>query len=143
MGGYEVFSPAWAGAWQDALNASEAYRKAAATWEGAVALVMHPDATVGVTARQAVWLDLWHGRCREARLASDDDLATAAYVIEAQAGVWRDLLHGKSSPITALMLGKLRLTRGSLAALLPFAGAANELVGAAIAIHSIFPGEAA
>lgn len=143
MGGYEVFSPAWARAWQDALNASEAYGKAAAAWEGAVVLVMHPDASAGVTARQAVWLDLWHGACRDARPASEADLAGAAYVIEAQAGVWRDLLHGKASPITALMLGRLRLTHGSLSALLPFAGAANELVGTAIAIHSVFPGEAA
>jgi putative sterol carrier protein len=143
VGGYEVFSATWARAWRDALNASEAYKRAAASWEGAVALVMHPDAASGVTAPRAVWLDLWHGSCREARLATEADVASAAFVIEAQASVWRELLHGKSSPITALMLGRLRLTRGSLSALLPFAGAANELVGTAIAIHSVFPGEAA
>jgi hypothetical protein len=38
----------------------------------------------------------------------------------------------------ALMSGRLRLTRGSLAALVPFAGAASELVAAAVRMNSEF-----
>lgn len=143
MGGYEAFTPEWATAWHAALDSSEAYRRAAATWEGAVALVMHPDPALGVPARRAVFLDLWHGACRAARPASEADLAAAAYVIEANAGVWRDLLDGRTSPIMALMTGKLSLTRGNLASLLPYAGAANELVSVATRLRTTFPGTAA
>jgi putative sterol carrier protein len=143
VAGYEAFTPEWAAAWHAALDASEEYRRAAATWEGAVALVMHPDPALGIAARRAVFLDLWHGTCRDARLASEADLAAAAYVIEASAGVWRDLLDGRTSPIMALMTGKLSLTRGNLAGLLPYAGAANELVSVATQIRTVFPGTAA
>jgi putative sterol carrier protein len=138
--GHEAFTPEWAAAWQDALQASEGYRRAAATWEGAVALVMHADPALGVAERRAVWLDLWHGECRAARLATEEDLLTAAYVIEAGAPIWRDLLDGRTSPVMALMTGKLSLTRGNLAALIPYAGAANELVAVASRINTTFPG---
>lgn len=140
MAGYEVFTGAWADAWRDALNASEGYRRAAAAWEGAVALVMQPDGTAGIDERRAVFLDLWHGECRAARVAADGDVEAAAYVIEASAGTWRDLLGARSSPIMALMTGRLSLTRGNIAALLPYASAANELVATAACIESIFPG---
>lgn len=139
MAGYEVFTSAWADAWRDTLNANAAYRRAAAAWEGAVALVMHPDGTLGIPATRAVFLDLWHGECRAARVAHDGDLATAPYVIEARAAVWRDLLTARSSPILALMTGKLSLTRGSIAALLPYATAANELVATAALVETVFP----
>jgi putative sterol carrier protein len=139
VAGFEVFTTAWADAWRDALNASEGYRSAAAAWEGAVALVMHPDGTNGVAGQRAVYLDLWHGECRAARVATEGDLAAAAYVIEAAAGTWRDLLGARSSPIMALMTGRLRLTRGNIASLLPYASAANELVATAARIESLFP----
>jgi putative sterol carrier protein len=139
VAGFEVFTAAWADAWHAALNASEAYRRAAATWEGAVALVMHPDGTGGIGERRAVWLDLWHGSCRAARVATAEDLASAPFVIEANARTWRELLDARTSPIMALMTGRLSLTRGSVAALLPYASAANELVAAAALVQTTFP----
>lgn len=141
MAGFEAFTAEWAEAWCAALNANSAYRSAAAGWEGAVALVMHADGTPGIAARRAVFVDLWHGTCRASRVATEDDLATAPYVIEANAAVWRDLLVGRSSPILALMTGRLSLTRGSIAALLPYANAANELVATAAHVQTVFPGE--
>ncbi len=139
MAGFEVFTTAWADAWRGALNGNEGYRRAAASWEGAVALVMHPDGSSGITGRRTVFLDLMHGTCRDARVAADGDVEAAAYVLEASAGVWRDLLGARASPIMALMTGRLSLTRGSIAALLPYAGAANELVATAARIESLFP----
>jgi len=141
VAGYEAFTAAWANAWRDALNANETYRRAAASWEGAVALVMHPDGKAGIAERRTAFLDLWHGACRAARVASEADLAAALFVIEAGAGTWRDLLSARTSPILALMTGKLSLTRGSVAALLPYASAANELVTTATLVHTVFPAD--
>jgi putative sterol carrier protein len=136
---HEPFSASWAQAWQELLNGSATYRRAAESWESSVALVMTPSAPDGVPAARGVFLDLWRGHCRDARVASPDDLAAAAFVIEAPPRVWRDLLSAELSPVVALMAGTLRLTRGNLMTLLPHAGAARELVSAAHGIRVAFP----
>lgn len=132
----EVFTEEWAREWCAALNGSETYRAAAATWEGSVALVMRSDAGGGDggDGDRAVFLDLWHGECRAARRATADDLVRATYVLEATASDWRELLEGRMVPAMALLAGRLRLTRGSLATLLPYVGAARELVATATAL---------
>jgi putative sterol carrier protein len=135
----DVFSARWATALAHELNASLAYREAAAAWEGDIALRMKPDATLGVPEPRTVWLDLHHGECREARPATDADLGGARYVVEADAPVWKELLAGRLSPVTALLAGKLRLARGSLVSLLPYASAAQLLVATAATIHQQFP----
>jgi len=135
----DVFTAVWAAAWARELNASSAYREAAATWEGAVALRMGADTSLGVPEPRTVWLDLHHGECRDARPATDADVGAAKYLIEADAAVWRELLAGRLSPITALLAGKLRLARGSLVSLLPYATAAQLLVATAGVIHQQFP----
>jgi putative sterol carrier protein len=58
-------------------------------------------------------------------------------------GTWRRVLHGEVAPLMAIMTGRLVLTRGSLAALIPYAMAAKALVDAASAVPARFPGEAA
>jgi putative sterol carrier protein len=136
MTGPAVFTAEWAHAWCRALNASATYREAGAEWEGDVVLVMTAD---GDVPARAIRLDLHHGECRGARIASDDDRENARYVMEAAPDAWRDLLSGRTPPLMALMTARLRLTRGNLSALLPFAGAARELVAAAVAMDSAFP----
>jgi len=135
----DVFTDSWVAAWERELNASPAYREAAADWEGAVALRMSADAALGIPEPRTVWLDLYHGLCRSARSATDADLSTAKYLIEAEAAVWKELLAGRLSPIAALLAGKLRLAQGSLMGLLPYASAAQLLVATATIIQQQFP----
>ena len=137
----DAFSAEWALAWCGALNASAEYRSAASDWEGSVALVMTEDSAADAPASRGVYLDVARGACHGARVASTADLADAAYVIEAAPDVWRELLAGRSAPLMALMTGRLRLTRGSIAALLPFANAARELIATASSIPARFPGD--
>lgn len=134
----EVFSRAWAEEWCLTLNGTPAYRSAAATWEGSVALVMARDGSPK-SPRCAVFMDLWHGECRAARVATETDLESATFVLAGSAANWRDLLTGRIAPLMAMMGGKIRLTRGSMAALLPYAAAAKELIAAAIKMESTFP----
>ena len=135
----EVFTQDWAEAWCAALNASVAYREAAAQWEGAVALVMTADADAGVPEQRAVYLDVQGGACGGAWLADEADLSAARYVIEATPAGWQAMLSGATAPLMALMSGKLRLTRGNFAALLPYANAARELVATAGTVPCRFP----
>ncbi len=130
---YEVFSEEWARRWAEELRASDAYRAAAATWEGSLALVMTGD-----SEDRSVFVDLWHGECRGARRARDDDRQEADFVIAAGVDTWKQVLAGKLEPIFGLMSGKLELERGSLAALVPQVKAATELVAAAARVDTDF-----
>jgi len=135
----DLFTARWAAAWCEELNASVAYRQKAATWEGAVALQMSADPTLGITEPRAVWLDLHHGACRDARSATPADLDDAAFLIDAEPAVWKDVLSGRLSPISALLAGRLRLLKGSMMSLVPYIAAAQELIVTATLINRQFP----
>ncbi|MBZ5587324.1 MAG: SCP2 sterol-binding domain-containing protein [Acidobacteriia bacterium] len=136
----EILTEAWATAWRDALNTSATYREAAASWEGAVVAAVRGEPERGIASR-AVFLDLWHGACRAARPATDADIETARYVLTASASTWADLLGGALDPVSAVMGGRLELTKGSVMALLPHLAAAKELVAAARSVAATAPAE--
>lgn len=136
---HEVFSESWVSAWTDEIRGSDAYRQAAATWEGSVALAMNVPGGGEPGGERGVFLDLWHGECRDARVASDADLEQADIVLAADLDVWRRVLARDLDPIMGLMTGKLKLRRGSLAKLTPQMNASKELVLAATRVPSTFP----
>ena len=127
----QLFTEMWAKAWRDRLNASPAYREAAAEWQGRVALVMRADET---TPERAVYLETARGGCDAARSATSADLEQADYIFEAPAAVWRQVFRGAIPPAMAVLTGRLRLTRGSLGTLLPYVAAARELLASAAEI---------
>jgi putative sterol carrier protein len=142
IGGFmaaEIFTDAWAQLWNDKINANTDYKKAAEKWEGAIAMVMKPDPTMGIPEERIVIADLWHGDCRNAQVGNSDELEEAPYHIEAEPAAWKSVLAGKTDPIVGLMGGKLKLAKGSLFALLPYAKAAKELVRSAIEVDTSFP----
>ncbi|HEX4951830.1 MAG TPA: Fis family transcriptional regulator [Thermoanaerobaculia bacterium] len=122
----ELFDGEWAFRWALAIRESEGYRQAGATWRQAIALEVIEDGR-----SRAVWADLFEGTCREAREASPEDLASAPVVLSGERAVWDDLVAGRQDALVALMSGRLRVGRGSLFALMPYAQAAKELVLAA------------
>ncbi|MCB1056073.1 MAG: SCP2 sterol-binding domain-containing protein [Acidobacteria bacterium] len=135
----EVFTAPWAEAWCAELNASAAYREAAARWEGALVLVMQADPAMGIADPRSLYLDLHHGECRLARPATTDDTGAAPFVLEATPAVWKRVLEGRLDPLLGLMTGKVRLSRGSLAKLTPQVQAAKELVRSAARLATTFP----
>lgn len=131
----EAFSLPWAQAWARALNESAEYKSAAATWEGAVGLLLDdsdPD------CRRAVVLDLWHGACLSAQVADPENLDAARFVFRGSSTAWRKILTEGASPVIALMTGQIQLAKGELSALLPYAGAARELLGLAGSVPTRF-----
>ena len=121
-----LFSDTWARACQIEINASREYREAAATWEDAVAFAM--DQPGGL---RAVFVDLWHGECREARSALPGDLDRAPYVIRGDEETWHAVLEGRLEPLQALVMGTLKLEKGNLGALAFHIRSARELVACA------------
>jgi len=121
-----LFSDAWAKACQSELNASAAYREAGANWDAAVAFILDDD-----EGQRGVYVDLWHGECREARQLVEGDIDQAPYVIRGGEAAWSSVLGGSLEPLMALAMGQLKLIKGSLGALAFQIRAARELVAAA------------
>ncbi len=136
---YEPFSEAWAKAYCEALNANLAYRQAAATWEGALILAVEADPALGLTEKRGIYLDLYCGQCREARVATLEDYAKAPYVISADLRTWKTLTEGGLDPISALMRGKLKLEKGDMATLAGYMMAALELTNTARQVPTQYP----
>ena len=134
----EILTEAWASAWRDALNNSESYRAAAASWEGPVVVSARAEPDRGIEGR-GVFLDLWHGECRAVRLAGEAETQAARYVLIASVFTWTELLGGSLDPVTAVMSGRLELAKGSVMALFPHIAAAKELVAAARSLQATFP----
>ena len=138
------FSDAWAQAVCAALNASDAYREAAAAWEGDLCFVARAGegAQTGRLAEdRAAYLDLHLGACRSARAVASQDEAGAAFGIEAAYADWQRVLGGSLDPVMGVMLGKLRVV-GDKAAVLRHARAAKALVACAAGVETVWPGDA-
>ncbi|MDH4348547.1 MAG: SCP2 sterol-binding domain-containing protein, partial [Gemmatimonadota bacterium] len=135
----EVFSDAWARACAVAINDNPSYRAAAVTWEGSI--LLHIVASDPGSERR-VYLDLWRGECREARSGTATDEDAARYILAGDHAAWHQVLTGVTAPIMAIMMGKLRITKGSLAELLPHVESAKQLVVSAASVRASFPGVA-
>ena len=127
----QIFTDEWALAYRDAINASEDYRQAAANWQlGALALVARAESEDQQDS--ALSLALERGRCLSARLLTPEQAAEeCAIVLEASTANWELLLSGSLSPTMAIMAGKLKVTKGSVSALIPYIKASEYLIQAA------------
>jgi putative sterol carrier protein len=131
-----AFTPAWADALRQAVNADAGYRDAAARWTNPVALVV--EAGTGVEAGAAVQVDLVAGTCRSAESISPDAV-TAPFVLSATLASWKRMLIDNLDPITAVAKGDIRLTRGSIGTLMLHARGAKALLQCARQIETAWP----
>lgn len=140
----ELFSVQWATALGDALAANDSFRTAARGWNSAVILEWsdassHPRSDDVVCTDEVqgcgVYLLLHDGECHSARMATATDYATARYVLSATLAVWHEMLSGHLAPTMAMLRGKLKLTKGSVADLMPHVKAAHALVRVAAEIE--------
>ena len=134
----EAFSENWARSWGQALNGDPAFRAAATTWAGDVTLVM-TQSSAPQAPFQAVRVEIRHGECLIFQPVAEAELAESGYVLTGTGSAWRELLSGRQNPLTALMTGKIRLTKGSLVALMPHAAMARELIRLAIEMNATIP----
>jgi putative sterol carrier protein len=126
----DLFGTAWVQAFKKEIDASDEYKRASNEWEWPVVLGTHADAAVGDVASY-VYLDLYHGACREARVGSAIDLDRAPFVFIAARETWLNVMRGKLELLTAVMLRKVRIEKGDMSLLLGSVGAVRALVKAA------------
>ena len=63
------------------VNESEAYRSAARTWEGDFYFIVEPEGSV--TESIIMYMDLWHGDCRDAFIVEDENVKNPEFRINA------------------------------------------------------------
>jgi ribonucleoside-diphosphate reductase beta chain len=132
-----VFSCEWVAEWAGEIRASDEYRAAAKRWEWPLLFVLRADAVV--PEDRHVFLDLWRGECREARLATAADVERAGFVLSADLSTWKDVLQRRLDPIAGVARGRLRLEKGSMMTLAMHTAAAKALVVTAGRVPTVFP----
>jgi len=129
-------SQEWLDALRKALETSQAYKEAAKNWEGDIYFVVEPDASY--KNRHIMYLDLWHGECREARAITDENEKSPKYSIVGPFTNWKQILTKKVDPVQSMMTGKIKV-KGDMAQIMKMPRAAVELVNCATAFETLFP----
>lgn len=126
----------WVIAFKDEINRSPVYAEAAKSWEGAINFVID-DLPDSLGHPSVLWIDLWHGSCRDAKEASAVQPIEAPYTIHAPLANWKKVITKKLGPTQAMISGQLRV-KGNLAHILKYVKAAQELVECATRIETEF-----
>jgi len=133
-------SEAWVQRFKEEVQNSPSYKEAAKKWEGDITLVVQADPQAGTEADVYLYMDLWHGDCRDMRLVSKEEGEAAKFVITGQYDRWKQVAKGELEPIKGMMQGKLKL-KGDLPYIVRYVQAAKELVTCSSKFPARFPDE--
>jgi len=128
-------SPEWVAAFKDAINDNPAYRKSAAKWEGDFYFIVTDK---NMEEPFVMYLDLWHGECREAHVVEDMNEKKPEFIIEGTLDVYRQIFEKKLDPIRALVSRKLKL-KGNLGKIMRSVKATLDLVNSAASVPTEYP----
>jgi len=114
---YPFLSPEWLQALKDKLNSDAQYARIAKNWEGDIMFYVEPADPDQPPAR--LYLDLWHGRCREAFPVAESqmDELKPAFILRAPYAIFQRILSSKLDPMQAMITRKLKV-QGSMAYML-------------------------
>lgn len=137
-------SEEWLEAYKVKLSENEAYKKAAKDWEGDFVFAVTPDGTGNLKEEMRMYLDLWHGECREAYKITPDRPAPdgVEYVYSGKYANWLKLIDGKIGPLKGIMQRKfvVKCSPASMAKMMRYLKAAQELVKCTASIENVeFP----
>ncbi len=100
-------SAAWLAAFQEKLNQDQQYHEIAHNWEGDILFSIQADDSLEEST--IMYLDLWHGTCRQARILEDGDIPKAAFELQAPYSNWVRILKGDLHPMQAMLTQKLKV----------------------------------
>jgi putative sterol carrier protein len=129
-------SDAWIKSMMADLNQSESYLEAARNWEGDFLFVIEPGGQLERTT--LLYMDLWHGKCRDAFELTDHEVTQAAFRLSGPVETWKKVMTKQLDPMQAMMTGKLKL-EGKMAVVMRNVRAAKELVESCTRIDTEFP----
>lgn len=122
-------SAEWTAAFEEAINTSDAYAAAAKTWEGDVMLIIEDG--------PGIYLDLWHGQCRQSELVEDPDSKEAEFKITTSMDKWKRVMAGKLDPVQGMVTRQIKLN-GNLVKIMKNVKASQELVKCSMQVDTRF-----
>jgi putative sterol carrier protein len=107
--------PAWINALMEKLNNDEVYNQMASGWEGDFLFEIQADALLPVSV--VYYLDLWHGKCREAYKLESTAKRKTSFALRGPYLNFVRILTGEWHVMQALLTRKLKL-EGNMAYLM-------------------------
>ncbi len=129
-------SEEWAEQLKEKINHSAAYRSSAKTWEGDFYFIVEQEDASRGTSR--MYLDLWHGECRNAYLVDGADIKKPEFTIAGSTKTYRKIFEHKLDPIQALMTRQLKL-QGNMMKIMRAVKATLDLVNCCSEIDTVYP----
>ncbi|MHA1683551.1 MAG: SCP2 sterol-binding domain-containing protein [Promethearchaeota archaeon] len=124
--GFKFQTMEWADEFKACLNRNPNYKKSAETWEGALVLEFKAE-SIRLRDDVRLWLDLHHGRCRNALFLKPGEDRDHEYMISSKESTWYLLVSGELEPSRALMTGKFKVT-GNIGKLMKYPRAAGYII---------------
>jgi putative sterol carrier protein len=129
-------SDEWAKAFMEQINDSEAYADAAKTWEGDFFFIIEQGDQVPQPIY--IYVDLWHGKCREAFSTTDPSVKDPVFRMSGPLENWRRVVEKKLDPLQGLLTRQFKL-RGDMVKIMRAVKAAQELVNCTTLVPTEFP----
>jgi putative sterol carrier protein len=133
---YKFPSDEWIKAAMEQVNDSPDYAQAAANWEGDIDFVV--TAVPGDRKEFVLYMDLWHGVCRDAFEVTDPGGQRSEFTISAPLPIWRRVLEGELDPIRGIVSRQLKL-KGNMMKIMKAPRAAVELVNSCQKVDTEWP----
>ena len=108
----EFLTDDWLNSFKEKLNTDSKYAEIAKNWEGDIKLSIEPgkDLAEPVT----VYMDLWHGKCRDAYFIENGKEIDAAFSMNGKYEDYLRILTGDLHPMQAMLTRKLHV-QGNMA----------------------------
>jgi putative sterol carrier protein len=100
-------SPEWTTALMEKLNSDGKYAQIARNWEGDLVFDIQPGGPIG--EKIVIYLDLWHGTCRQATYGKDLTGMKPAFLLKAPYENFVRVLKGELHPMQAMLTRKLQV----------------------------------
>lgn len=137
---YIYFTPEWVAVFEKAVQEDAEYKEVAKDWEGSVVLHVQQKSEYGLDQDLYVFLDLWHGDCRSARIVPSSAGQAGDYVITGGIDRWIQVGKKELDPVKGMMQGKLKL-KGDLPTIVRNVRAASRLVDISADVGGKYPDE--
>ncbi len=138
---HKFLSAEWLQALKDKLNTDPQYARVAKNWEGDIMFFVEPDSPDGAPIR--LYLDLWHGACREAFVVENDEQIAQrkpAFILRANYPIFRRIISSELDPMQAMITRKLKV-QGSMAYMLRNVPVVLDFVRCAQEVDTEYPEE--
>ncbi len=128
----------WVAEFKKQVDEKPDYKEGGKNWrDGVIVLIINAKPQVGIDADFNIYLDLYEGQCRQARVCGNEEVGDQPFVIRGEYDRWKLVVLDQLEPVKAMMQGKLKLT-GDLPTIVRNIDGAKALVKCATYVETVF-----